>query len=96
MIKMKLKTIEILKVSDNKIINAFNKGYLETFLNDNSRFKLDLRLTIFVDDNCISCLQASKVNNITIDTQFVKFVVELDNNINIRCDRIDVKKWIEE
>lgn len=93
---MKLKTIESLKVSDNEIKNAFNKGYLEAFLKDNSSFKLDLRLTIFVDDNCISCIQASKVKNITIDNQLVKFVIELDNDIKINCDRIDIKKWNEE
>lgn len=93
---MKLETIESFKMSDDKIKNAFNKGYLKTFLNVDSSFKLDLRLTLFVDDYCISCLKLSKVNNITIDNQFSKFVIEIDNDITIRCDRIDVKKWCEE
>lgn len=93
---MKLETIESLKVSDDKIKNAFNKGYLESFLKDNSRFNLDLRLTIFIDDNCISCLQASKVKDIKIDDHLIKFVIEFDNDVKINCDRIDVKKWNEE
>lgn len=91
-----LETMESLKVSDDVMRNAFNKGILEAVLEQNSKLKLDLRLTIFVDDNCVSCLQVSKVKEISIDEQLNKFAIELDNDIKIRCDRIDVKKWNEE
>ena len=93
---MKLETIKSIRMNEDVINIAFSKGYLDTMLKYNSIFKLELMLTIFVDDNCICCIPTSKVNNITIDNQLVRFVVKLDNDININCDRIDVKKWNEE
>lgn len=93
---LRLETIKSLHVNDDELNNAFNKGYLDALLKDTSSFKLDLRLTIFIDDNCISCLKSDVIKKIKIDNQIENFVLQLDNDVILYCDRIDVMKWKEE
>lgn len=94
---MKLETIMKLEsIENSNLQNAFNKGYLDAMINDNSSIKLDLRLTIFINDDCIACMKVNKIKKIKINEQLGTFVLQLDNDVILYCNRIDVMKWTEE
>ena len=94
---MKLETtMKLETINSSNLQNAFNKGYLDAMLKSNLSIKLDLRLAIFINDDCIACMKVNKIKKIKINEQLRTFVLQLDNDIILYCNRIDVMKWIEE